>query len=141
MDSTFVQESISFRGSAALPGIAVMDVEHSSRDWRVFNTQFNLAVSSTWHGKATYRARTNDVLPGMVFCSEPGEIHTAAPTYGAASFRVLQFDAATLADYLTEEQGHARLVCWRTAVHTISSALDQALRGFLRAVGPQGEPM
>jgi len=140
MDSTLLQESIRFSGSAALPGVQVMEVEQSSREWRIFNTQFSLAVSSTWQGKATYRGRTNDVLTGMLFCSEPGEIHTAVPTYGAGSFRVLQFDATVLAGYLAE-LGHARLLCWRKAVHTMSKALDGALRRIFRAVGPHANPM
>src|SRR5688572_1404562 len=127
MVCTLLQESIRFRGSAALPGVEVMDVMQSTREWRVFNTQFSLAVPGTWQGEATYRRRTNDVLTGMVFCSEPGEIHIATPRYRAGSFRVLLLGAAVLASYLAEERGHARSLSWRKSVHTMSNGLHAVL--------------
>ena len=141
MDSTLLQESINFRAIPSLSGVDVMDVEHSPREWRIFNTHYSLAVPSTWQGKATYRGRVHDVGTGMVFCSEPGEIHTAAPTHRLGSFNVLRLDAATLAACLTDQQGDLPLVTWRKAVHTMSSALRAKLTRIFRSVAPHANPM
>ena len=141
MDSTLLQESIGFRAIPSLPGVEVMDVAHSSREWRIFNTHYSLAMPSTWQGKANYRGRLHDVRTGMVFCSEPGEIHTAAPTHRLGSFKVLMLDAATLAACLPDQQGALPLVSWRKAAHTMSSALGAALTRIFRSFGPQADPM
>jgi AraC-like DNA-binding protein len=141
MDSTLLQESIGFRAIPSLSDAEVMDVEHSSREWRIFNTHYSLAVPSTWQGKATYRGRVHDVRAGMVFCSEPGETHIAAPTHRRGSFSVLMLDPTTLAACLADQNGAFARTAWRKAVHTMSGALEAMLTRILRSIGPHANPM
>ena len=140
MDSTLLQESIRYAGATALPGVEVMEAHQSPREWRIFNTQYSLAVPQTWQGVGTYRGRVYDVSAGMVFATEPGEVHTAVPNR-AGSLRVLGFDAAVLSDYLFEDQKAQRSFAWTKTVHVMSGALTSALDRVFRTLGPEAQSM
>jgi len=43
-------ELVQFRRVDALPGVEILDAINTSRDWRVFNLGYGLAVPRTWHG-------------------------------------------------------------------------------------------
>jgi hypothetical protein len=65
-----LEEVISFQRRRALAGVEVMVARNTSRNWRVFNVDFALAVPSTWHVEAFYRHKREAVVPGMVFCTD-----------------------------------------------------------------------
>jgi AraC-like DNA-binding protein len=99
---TFLQESVRVRRVASLRGTELLEVENTDRQWKIFNTAYCVAVPRTWHGEAIYRRRKHEVTPGMVFCTEPGEIHTTPRVVRTGSFSVFIVEPAVLCDYLSE---------------------------------------
>jgi AraC-like DNA-binding protein len=75
--------------------------EQTPRTWTVFNPTYALTVLRSWKGRVDYRRRRVQAGPGEVFCSEPGEVHTAVPVEGVGSFKVLMLDKAVF-----DEQCH-----------------------------------
>jgi AraC-like DNA-binding protein len=118
-----------------------MSAQQSGREWRIFNTQYSLAVPQTWQGVGTYRGRAYDVSAGMVFATEPGEVHTAVPKYRVGSLRVIGFDAAVLSDYLFEEQESQHPFAWTKTVHAMSGSLVSAFEQVFQKFGPEAQPM
>src|SRR4051812_38302234 len=70
-----VTETIVVRRLAHLPGVEILEVDQTAREWRWFNTAYGVAVSRSWHCDVVYRGRRQEMVPGMVFCSEAGELH------------------------------------------------------------------
>jgi AraC-like DNA-binding protein len=97
----------------SLRGVEVLAVENSDRQWRIFNIAHCIAVPATWQGHATYRRRRIVVEPGMIFCTEPGEIHTTPKVFQRGSFNVFIIDPATFREYLAEQGASTADPRWR----------------------------
>ncbi len=97
-----VSEQIRFVRHAALPGVELLRAEHSTREWKVFNSVHSLSISESWLGHVHYRGRTLEVTPGNVFCTEPGETHTTSRPASAGALRVLMIDAKPLHEQFEE---------------------------------------
>ena len=133
-DGTLLQESIAFRRRDDLPGVEVLDVESSSRNWRWFNTSFGITLIRSWYGEAHYRHRSHAVVPGMVFCAEPGETHTTPRVTRAGSFTAYMFDADVLRTYLAEHDDNGRYPHWNKVVHTTSASLAMKIAALSGAL-------
>jgi AraC-like DNA-binding protein len=110
---TLLQESVRVRRVDSLRGTELLEVENTDRQWKIFNTAYCVAVPRTWHGEALYRRRKHEVIPGMVFCTEPGEVHTTPRVVRTGSFSVFIVDPATFRDYLREHASAPREPEWR----------------------------
>jgi AraC-like DNA-binding protein len=95
-------ERISLLRDPALPGLEVLKVDDSMRDWKVFNTVHSLSISESWFGRVDYRGRAHEVRPGSVFCTEPGEVHATSRPAVPGAIRVLTFQEQLLAEQLAE---------------------------------------
>lgn len=86
-------ERIAFFRRADFPAAEILSAEDTPRTWTIFNTGFAFAAPRTWHGQVDYRRQRAPVGPGAVFCSEPGEVHSAVPgSGGVGSFQVLHLN-------------------------------------------------
>jgi AraC-like DNA-binding protein len=130
-----VEETIGFRRSPDLPGVEILDADHTAREWRWFNTAYGVAVSRTWHCDVVYRRRRREMLPGMAFCSEAGEVHTTPGVRSVGSFSALIVEPMVLSDYIAEHTGSSDLPHWAAMVAKPSPELARRLSTLVRAVG------
>jgi AraC-like DNA-binding protein len=140
MENKSSEESIAFRRRDDLPGVEVMDAEHCSRKWRWFHTSFGLTLIRSWHGEAHYRHRSHAVVPGMVFCPEPGETHTTPRVIRAGSFTSFMFDSDVFRAYLAEHDD-GRYPHWNKVVHTTSTSLAMKIAALSRALNSDASAM
>jgi len=120
-----VTEKIGVRRSADLPGVEILDADHTAREWRWFNTAYGVAVSRTWHCDVVYRRRRQQMQPGMAFCSEAGEVHTTPGVRGAGSFSALIVEPVVFTDYVAEHTASRGLPHW-AAIAARPSAAERA---------------
>jgi AraC-like DNA-binding protein len=92
MAGTDDRERLQFTRRADFRDVELLCAEDTPRTWTIFNVDFGFAIVRSWNGHVDYRRRQLPVGPGQVFCSEPGEVHSATPmgTDGVGSFDVLQ---------------------------------------------------
>jgi AraC-like DNA-binding protein len=133
-------EVIGFRRAAALAGIEVLDAVETSRQWHVFNTAYALAMPTSWSADVLYRRRRVQILPGTLFCTEPGEIHVVPKVHELGSFHVLKLDEAVFKAYLAEHDVDVA-PHWRAIAHEASPMLSVKLARLLRRVGPNCSAM
>jgi AraC-like DNA-binding protein len=110
--------------------VELLCVDDSPRTWTVFNDAYSFTLLRTWQGRVDYRRRRVDGGPGEIFCSEPGEVHSAVPTgEGIGSFRVVMMSPS-----MFEEQ--CRVEGLRGAVHfgSIITKATPRFGGALRAL-------
>jgi AraC-like DNA-binding protein len=125
----------------SLGGLEVLAVENSDRAWRIFNIAHCIAVPSTWHGDATYRRRRVAVAPGMIFCTEPGEIHTTPKVFHRGSFNVFIIDPGTFREYLTEQGASTTNPRWRAIAEVGSPRMLRRLARLFAGIQAQLSPL
>lgn len=136
--SIAAREYIGFRRSPAIPGLEVIDAEHSPRQWRDVGTGFAVTILRTWQGTVQYRNRQHDVEPGIAFCNQPAEALIATPQGGSAgSFNVLIVAPELLRQWLSEYQAQAPRPEWRAVTKPISPGLVASFTHFLEAFRPE----
>jgi AraC-like DNA-binding protein len=92
------EERLRFVFRPEISDLELMCADETPRTWRVFNDRFALTLLRTWKGRVDYRRRRVDGGPGEVFCSQPGETHTAVPiNEGLGSFKVVQISERAFA--------------------------------------------
>jgi AraC-like DNA-binding protein len=123
------RERLEFTRRADFPDVELLCAENTPRTWTIFNVDYGFAMVRSWKGQVDYRRRRLPVGPGEVFCSEPGEAHSAIPrgTEGVGSFDVLQilpdaFQAQCRAEGLRLEPHFAAIVA--KATPRLGGALD-----------------
>jgi len=135
--SNAVQESIAFRRPLSTPGFYMMDVENSAREWRVVSHLFYVVVFETWRGQCSAGGRTQQVAPGFVHCQMPNELTIGRP-HGdlAGSFKVLEFTAQLLEEWLSEQPRPALSLQWSAPIVPLNSALSAQFSHFFREFDP-----
>jgi len=112
----------------ALAGVEILEAHNSAQELRVFNAAFSIAMLHTWRGEVQYKGRSWPTEPGMVFCTEPDEIHVASPySTTGGSFHVFVVEGDILREYLAEHGTCSGSPRWRTPTHTPSPRLRQTL--------------
>jgi AraC-like DNA-binding protein len=127
-------EVIGFRRTAALAGIEVLDALRTSRQWHVFNTAHALAMPTSWKAEVLYRRRRVQILPGTLFCSEPGEVHVVPKVHDLGTFHVLKLDEAIFKSHLAEHDVDV-VPRWKSIAHQASPTLSRQLARLLARVG------
>jgi AraC-like DNA-binding protein len=141
-ERTEPDESIGYRRAAGLPGIEVLDVHHSARDWRCVNETFALTFLRTWHGDVVYRGVKHSAHPGLIVCNRPSEALVALPHVGSVgSFNVLELRPELFEEYVSAHQSRAVRPEWRAVVPAISEALSLQMRRLLAALDPATPPL
>jgi AraC-like DNA-binding protein len=126
-------ERIAFFRRADFPAVELLSAEDTPRTWTIFNTGFAFAALRSWHGQVDYRRQRAPVGPGAVFCSEPGEVHSAVPgSGGAGSFQVVHINPGTFEEQCRAEgmRGSVHLAAF--VVDTGSSSVWASALGSLR---------
>ncbi|HEX3777293.1 MAG TPA: AraC family transcriptional regulator [Polyangiaceae bacterium] len=127
---------------AALPGIEVLDVYDSPREWRCVSETFALGLLNTWRGGAIYRGTTLDVGPEQMICTRPGEALLATPHRGhAGSFHVIELTCSLLEEYAMTHQLRSARTELRDGAHSISKSLASKLRGLLTTLTPHASAL
>jgi AraC-like DNA-binding protein len=85
-------ERIRFCRHSEFPGVEVLKVVDSARPWRRVTSTFELMLSDTWRGQIAYRGSLHRVMPGTLFCPEPGDSFEISGAASPGSFRVLMID-------------------------------------------------
>jgi AraC-like DNA-binding protein len=135
-------EIIGYRRSAAVPGLEVMDVHDSPREWRDVGGGFAVTFLRTWRGRVYYRGRTHEVKPGVAFCNHPGEALVGTPQQGSVgSFNVLIFSPELLSEWLAEYQPGTLRPHWSAITQPISAQLSHQFRRFLSTFEPEASDM
>ena len=130
-----MEETIGFRRSPDLPGVEILDADHTGREWRWFNTAYGVAVSRTWHCDVVYRRRRQEMRPGMVFCAEAGEVHSTPGVRNVGSFSALMVEPIVLSDYVAEHTGSRDLPHWAAIAAKPSPNLARRLSVLVGSVG------
>jgi AraC-like DNA-binding protein len=125
-----VHEIVAFLRSPAIAGIEVMEAEHTSRNWTIYNTNYALAVPVTWCGEARLGSRAEVITPGMAFCTEPGQLHSTPRVYAAGCFHVFKFESSAFRSHLQERGFHSD-PHWREPAHRLSPRLAARLHALL----------
>jgi AraC-like DNA-binding protein len=140
--SETVQEVIEFRRPLSTPGFHVMDAENSAREWRVVSHLFYIVVFKTWRGHASMAGRTHPAAPGFVLCNRPNELMIGRPQGGLpGSFKVLEFTAELLEEWLDEQPGATLCPKWSGAVQPLEPALSAQFSHFFREFEPGASPL
>ena len=140
--SITTREYVGFRRSPAVPGLEVLDGEHSPRQWRDVCAGFAVTFLRTWQGTVRYRNGQHDVEPGIAFCNHPAEALIATPHGGrAGSFSVLIVAPELLRQWLSEYQAQALRPEWRAVTKPISERLVRNIADFLAAFRPQSSAL
>jgi AraC-like DNA-binding protein len=131
------QEVIRFRRSPATPGFHMMDADNSAREWRVVSHLFYVVVFDTWRGPISLGGRTQHGAPGFVLCQRPNELTIGRPEGGfPGSFKVLEFTAELLDEWLAERPGATLRPEWSAAIQALSPAASETFAHFFRAFDP-----
>jgi AraC-like DNA-binding protein len=125
-------EVVGYRRSAGLPGVEVIDAQHSPREWRVITSDCAVVMFRTWQGSVRHRGGVHDGQPGLAFCCSPDETMVARP-FGAGSFSVLQLPPELVEQWLSEQQPSSVRFAWAEVMKPISQRLRQHFSGFFEA--------
>lgn len=140
--SNAAQEVIVFRRSQSTPGFHLMDAEHSPREWRVFSPFFYVVVFRTWSGSVHVAGRTEPAAPGFVLCQKPDQLIIGRPEGGLpGSFKVLEFTAELLQEWLAEQPGAALRPEWSAAIQRLSPSVGAKFSEFFDAFDPAASPL
>ncbi|HKO46466.1 MAG TPA: AraC family transcriptional regulator [Polyangiaceae bacterium] len=123
-------EIIDYRRSAALPGVEVIDAQHSPQEWRVVGEDHGLVMFRTWRGNVRTRGRLHTGHPGVVLCTIPGEAMVAKPDQGPGSFSVLTLRSELLQQWLAEQQPSSVQLDWAAVMQPTSARLRSQLCDF-----------
>jgi AraC-like DNA-binding protein len=106
----------------------MLDAHDCREPINVFNVAYSIAMLHTWTGEVLYKGRRWSAGPGIVFCTEPGEIHVATP-YPATggSFDVFIVDGEVFREHVAEHGVCNGNPIWQKITHTASPALRQRL--------------
>jgi AraC-like DNA-binding protein len=118
-----LKEIVDYRRSVALPGVQVIDAQHSPREWRVACPDFAVVMFRTWRGGVHSRGRLHPGEPGLVFCNTPGEVMVANPYAEAGSFSVIELEFSLIEQWLSEQQPSALRFDWTSVMQPISMRL------------------
>jgi hypothetical protein len=66
-------EVISYQRSPAVPGLEVLDAQHSPREWRAVGYGYGVSFLRSWRGTITHCGRQAAVAPRFTFCNYPDE--------------------------------------------------------------------
>ena len=121
--TTASKEVVDVRRSGALPGVQVIDAQHSPREWRVACPDFAVVMFRTWRGGVHSRGRIHPGEPGLVFCNTPGEVMVANPFAEAGSFSVLELEFSLIEQWLSEQQPNSLHFDWAAVMQPLSARL------------------
>ncbi|HEY4104604.1 MAG TPA: AraC family transcriptional regulator [Polyangiaceae bacterium] len=139
---TSAGEFVGYRRVAAVPGIEVLDVYDSAREWRCVHESFAVGFLQTWRGGMTYRGETYDMAPGKMVYTQPGEALVATPLVGhVGSFHVIELAPSLLEDYIESHQARPTRPEWRDGPNTMSEPLARKLRQLLVTLTPEALPL
>jgi AraC-like DNA-binding protein len=133
-------ELVEYRRSTALPGVEVLEVRQSAREWRVIPDSFAVVVFRTWQGRARTRGQVHSAEPGLAFCNRPGELTMGDP-HAAGSFDVLQLQPEILEQWLAEQQSSSVRPDWSAVMKPISEPLRRHFAGFFGTFRPAASAM
>jgi AraC-like DNA-binding protein len=131
-----VHEIVSFLRSPAIAGIEVMNAQHTSRNWTIYNTNYALAVPDTWCAEVRLGSRVEVITPGTVFCTEPEQLHTTPRVYAPGHFHVLKFEPSAF-QCLLHERGFRAAPRWREPAPRLSKRLATRFRSLLLSMRQQ----
>ncbi|HEX2674338.1 MAG TPA: hypothetical protein VHM25_25855, partial [Polyangiaceae bacterium] len=134
-------EIVEYRGSAALPGIETIDVQHSPREWRLIPDNFGIVIFASWHGQASTRGQAHVGEAGRAFCTMPGDSVVGTPKGGPGSFRVVELHRQLLEQWLSEQQLSSVRPEWTAVMQPMSLSLRQRFAEFFSVLEPGASPM
>jgi AraC-like DNA-binding protein len=127
-----VRELISIRRFPGIVGVEVLEAVNSARHWKWLNTAFSMAVPVTWHGEVRYRRHQQAVMPGQVFCLEPGEIHAIPRIRQPGTFHAFIIDHEVFDGYLAEHGVPRGRAEWVRTVQAPSPTAISRIAAVLR---------
>ena len=135
-----MSELVEYRRSIALPGVEVLAVRQSTREWRVIPDSYAVVVFRTWHGTARTRGQVLAAEPGLAFCNLPGELTMGNPD-NAGSFDVLQLQPEIVEQWLDEQQPSSVRPDWVKIMKPMSSPLRSNFATFFEVFEPAASAM
>jgi len=136
------QEVVGFRRSPALPGIEVVDADHSPREWRVICPTFAVVVFRTWSGPVRVGGSTHYGKPGVAFCNVPDELMVSRPDGDRpGSFNVIEIQREVLREWLAEQHGGTLPLSWAELMRPITQDLFGRFQQFFGAFAAGGTPL
>jgi AraC-like DNA-binding protein len=135
------KEVVAYRGSEALPGIEVIDVQHSPREWRLIPDNYGVVVFKSWRGQACTRGQAHVGEAGLAFCTMPGETVVGTPKAGPGSFNVIELHPELLEQWLSEQQPGSVRPDWAAVMQPMSSALRRRFAEFFAVLEPGSSAM
>jgi AraC-like DNA-binding protein len=136
-----MQEVIRAVRRPSCPGVEMIDVRASPREWGHFNQVYSLGLMRDWHGRVEYRRQQLELYPGDALLFEPGELFHSAPIDArAGSFHVLEISTEVF-EGLCREEGARSTIRFREAVVRPSSELEASLAGMRDSLLRDAEPL
>jgi len=130
-------EVIQYRRSAALPGIELLDVYQSPRDWQLISPGYALCFLQTWRGNVRYHGQSAELTPGIAFCNYDDDPFVASPVRGeAGTFKALIMDPEVLRAWVEERQLQPVRAEWKTLFPRVSPRLSTRLQRLFQALEP-----
>ena len=135
-DHRELPETVSFRRRKELPGVEIRTVSNTRRTWGCYSTDFELMAPGSWRGEISYRRRRYTVVPGVLFCSQPGEVFSASRVLRPGLLRAVTIDPEVLRQYAAEHDASpARLEL--TACVRMSESVRSKLFQLFDVVAPE----
>ena len=142
MSAVAAREVVGFRRSPALPGIEIVDAEHSPREWRIAHPSAFIVFFRTWRGPVRINGRTHAGEPGSVFCNMPGDAMVSRPDGDRpGSFNVIEFLPEVMHEWLAEQRGSPLRPEWAEPMQRLSPELRAQFLRFFDTFEPEASPL
>jgi AraC-like DNA-binding protein len=133
-------EFVEFARADPVPGVEIATAYHVESQVAAVPIEYGVAMPTSWSGEAFCERRIYSVVPGTVFCREPGNPFQLARVHQAGWFKVLMFEPRTFRGYLAEHEigGDPR---WLRTLHAMSPELARRLVDVFDAYSSQATAM
>jgi AraC-like DNA-binding protein len=90
-------ERMSFHRHPRVPGVEVLSLEGSARNFSCYCVEYEFVAPTTWRGEIRHGKATVLLEPGGVLCLQPGEAFATKRVVQGGSLQTLLIEPATLA--------------------------------------------
>src|SRR5262249_16382225 len=118
------RETVLYYRPKGISGIEILAVQDSWRQWRCLNTGFGLSVPTSWYGEILHRRRQVAVTPGVLVCTEPGEVFSMPQIARGGSIDVLTIACDTFSSYLVDMGVPSEHFNWKSVCTRMSRRLS-----------------
>jgi AraC-like DNA-binding protein len=128
-------EIVRYRRSPDVPGVEILDVENSARQWRFYCGHFGITVPEDWASDVRYAGRGYALAADALLFAQPGEVFSTQRIHAPGTVRTIMFDPSVFCAHVEERSTRSHRAAWKHAVHAMSPQLGRRIVRVFRLVG------